>query len=194
MQSRKEHILTVSASLFRKKGYSATSMNDIAHDVGIKAASIYNHFSSKQEILSQLLQGMADRFVIGMDQIQASSLNPKEKVYALIALHVRMAVEKTDHVALITSEWIHLIDDSKKSYLMKREHYESSFRSIIEDGKSQQLFRNIDTEIILFSTLSTLRWLYSWYSKNKSFNPIELEKQLGNCLLEGILTETIPNP
>ena len=187
MQSRKDHILTIAAKYFRKKGYSASSMKDIAEGVGIKAASIYNHFVSKQEILNQLLQGIADRFVEGMRQIQDSSLNPKEKIHALISLHVRMAVEHTDIVALIISEWVHLSEKSRQSFIGKRDCYESSFRKIIEEGKAKKVFKDLDTEIILFSTLSTLRWLYSWYSKNEHYNPVELEKQIGSCLLHGII-------
>lgn len=187
MSSRKENITNAAAQHFRKKGYAATTMTEIADSVGIKAASIYNHFSSKQEILNLLLQHIADQFVQGLKHIDDSSLNAKEKIDALISLHVKMAVEKTDTVALIVSEWVHLEESSKQTYLKKRDLYEKTFRKILERGKSNGLLKKLDTEIMLFSLLSTLRWLYSWYSRHLNYNPVELENQLRRCLLEGIV-------
>ena len=42
-QSRKELIITQAAIIFKQKGYSATSMRELAEKVGIEAASLYNH-------------------------------------------------------------------------------------------------------------------------------------------------------
>ncbi|HCT23363.1 MAG TPA: TetR/AcrR family transcriptional regulator, partial [Chitinophagaceae bacterium] len=49
--SRKDIIVSKAASLFREKGYKATSMRELADAVGVEAASLYNHIHSKTEIL-----------------------------------------------------------------------------------------------------------------------------------------------
>lgn len=51
----RERIASAALELFAEKGYSATSMKDIALQVGIKVASIYSHYSAKEEILNTLL-------------------------------------------------------------------------------------------------------------------------------------------
>ena len=185
MGSRREIIYQQAANLFRKKGYNATSMQDIADAVGIKPSSIYNHVPSKQAILSGLLIGIADLFVQGMGEIKDSSLNPVEKLEYLISLHVRLTIEHTDAIGLIVGEWIHLEDKSK--YLKMRDSYEDAFKKIINQGKRKGVIKNLDTEILLFSILSTLRWLYSWYTKNRKYNKIELENQLKEALVGGVL-------
>ena len=187
MQSRKEVIRSCAARLFRKKGYNATSMRDIAEAVGIKAASIYNHIKSKQELLEDLLLMMAHLFSKGMEDIsRSSSLSSEQKLERLIALHIRLTVENTDAIALVAGEWVHLKSPAREEYLALRETYENQFKAIIDTGKTEGLFKEIDTEIILFSTLSTLRWLYSWYSKNRQYNIVELERQMTQCLIAGI--------
>ena len=55
-ESTKERILNASAKLFSQNGYSEVSMRDIAREVGIKAASIYNHFDSKKAIRDTLFE------------------------------------------------------------------------------------------------------------------------------------------
>lgn len=54
--SNKEKIRRVSIELFAQKGYSGVSLREIAGVVGIKAASIYNHYKSKEAILEEIIE------------------------------------------------------------------------------------------------------------------------------------------
>lgn len=186
MPSRKEIIHQAAARLFRKQGYNGTSMNDIATAVGIKAASLYNHINTKQELLSNLLFEVAERFTKGMADINGTSLDSLQKLERLIALHVRLTVEHTDAIALIAGEWVHLDQPARSQYIELRDQYEQDFKDILEQGKQDGLIQDLDTDILLFSTLSTLRWLYSWYSRNRGYNEIELERQVTACLMGGV--------
>lgn len=59
MVSTREKILNESLELFAENGYHGTSMREIAKAVGIKGSSIYNHFSGKEEIFSELFNYLA---------------------------------------------------------------------------------------------------------------------------------------
>ena len=52
----KERIFDVSTNLFAQNGFDATSMREIAEGVGIKKASMYSHYKSKDEILEEILE------------------------------------------------------------------------------------------------------------------------------------------
>ena len=188
MQNRKNEIRSTAARLFRKKGYSATSMKNIAEGVGIKAASIYNHFGSKQDLLQDLLMLPANLYTEEMQAVKKSNLAPREKIEKLIRHHVRMAVEHTDTVALIVADWAHLEGEARTQFFQLREDYEADFKEIIEIGKTNGAFNSkLNTDVAVFSILSTLRWLFSWYNRNKSFDIEELEEQMMRALLHGLL-------
>jgi AcrR family transcriptional regulator len=55
LRSTRDLILDAALELFSENGYSETTMREIANNVGIKSASIYNHFSGKSEILLCLM-------------------------------------------------------------------------------------------------------------------------------------------
>lgn len=58
----KEKIILESLRLFSSKGYDGVSMREIAAAVGIKGASIYNHFKGKEEIFSAIFDDMKMRY------------------------------------------------------------------------------------------------------------------------------------
>ncbi|WP_339614539.1 helix-turn-helix domain-containing protein, partial [uncultured Winogradskyella sp.] len=70
-ETRKEEIVRVAAKLFKEKGYSAVTMRDLATAMGIKAASLYNHINSKQDILNAIIISLAEEFTEGMKLIQS---------------------------------------------------------------------------------------------------------------------------
>ena len=75
----KERIFDEAISLFAQKGYTETTMRDIAKAVDIQAGSIYNHFSSKDELLSavlELLAGFADEQI----EINEDSLSQYDEI------------------------------------------------------------------------------------------------------------------
>lgn len=184
--SKRAEIIQSAALLFRKKGYTATSVRDIAREMGMEASSLYNHVSSKQEILKELLISVAHLFSEGMREIKPAPLTAYQKLERLVALHVRITIEQTDAVSLIPKEWIHLETEHIKEFLTLRDTYEKDFKSIIIKGMEEESIREINPEVATFSILSTLRWLYSWITKNAEINSITLEEEMKKCLLEGL--------
>lgn len=60
--STKEKIFLISLDLFSQKGFSGVSIREITREVGIKESSLYNHFSSKDEILESILNFFREDF------------------------------------------------------------------------------------------------------------------------------------
>lgn len=58
----KQEILDVALELFSRQGYEATSISSIADAVGIRKASLYSHFSSKQAILDEIVKIVLEKY------------------------------------------------------------------------------------------------------------------------------------
>lgn len=190
IKSRRNEILEKSAVLFHKKGYSATSMRDIAKAMGMESASLYNHIKSKQEILQAILLPLAHRYTKGIEEISKSPLSSIQQLERIIADQVRITIENTDGVSLIPTEWVHLENkedvQARKEYLELRNFYEKEFKRIFKKCIKDGELRKVNVDIAVFTILSTLRWLYSWYTKNQKINPVVLETELINNLLGGL--------
>lgn len=183
--SRKQEIINVASKLFKEKGYSAVTMRDIAKSMGIKAASLYNHINSKQEILTYIIISLAEEFTQGMSSIKLSNKNSIEKLKQIVSLHINITINNTNGMASLNNDWMHL-KDQKDYYLTLRVNYENSFRNIINKGIKKKEIINLNPDIMLFSILSTLRSLYLWIPKKEDLDPNELATSLSNVLLNGI--------
>ncbi|OIQ28745.1 MAG: TetR family transcriptional regulator [Bacteroidetes bacterium MedPE-SWsnd-G2] len=185
IESRKQEIITTAAKLFKEKGYSAVTMRDIAKVMGIKAASLYNHITSKQDILKDIIISLAETFTDKMAAIRNAELSNVEKLKQIIQLHVDITAGNTFGMAALNNDWMHL-EDELNYYLELRSNYEKNFRAIIEEGIASEEFSQGNVEVMLFSMLSTLRSLYIWIPKKEDVSPQQLSKDLASVLINGI--------
>lgn len=187
LSERKIEIIAISAKLFKEKGYSAVTMRDIAQAMDIKAASLYNHIKSKQEILVLIIIEIAEEFTTVINQIVNSDVSTIQKIEKVIQLHIDITLRNADALACLNNDWMHLTDDDLIYFIKMRNDYEESFRAIIKTGITNGEIKNLNLEVIIFSTLSTLRTLYLWYGKKKTIKPEVLKANMIQVLLNGIV-------
>lgn len=190
--SRKQEIIKVAAKLFKQKGYSAVTMRDLASAIDIKAASLYNHITSKQDILQQIILNIAEEFTKGMSKILEEKETSTLQLEALIKLHTKIAVENPNGLAALNTDWMHL-QEKLKYYTQLRNDYETNFRQIIEKGIQNNEIKNVNTDVVLFSMLSTLRSLYLWIPKKENLDQDQLTKNLTTILIKGITNNSPKN-
>ena len=185
--TRKEEIVIVAAKLFKEKGYSAVSMRDIAQQMDIKAASLYNHIKSKQEILSSLVLHVAEKFTNSTQSITSQDGTALQRLKKLIEVHIDITVHHADAIAALNNDWMHLDGQDLLDFIAMRDQYEENFRSIIKQGIQEQQIKAKEPEVILFSILSTLRTLYLWNEKRGKLEVNVLKKELVSVLISGIV-------
>jgi len=186
-RSRKKEIIDVASQLFKEKGYNAVSMRDIAQEMGIKAASLYNHITGKQEILSTIILDVAQKFTNGMNKVMMEKSSSILKIQKIIELHIGITINYSEGMATLNNDWMHLNDTDRKEFIKMREEYEESFRQIIKQGIKDQEIQARHPEVILFSILSTLRTLYLWYQKRGKLDANILKKDMVEVFLNGIV-------
>ena len=184
-QTRKDEIIKTAAKLFKEKGYSAVTMRDLATAMGMKAASLYNHINSKQEILKIIIISIAEEFTKGIDVIYNSNNSSLDKLSQVIALHVKITTNSTNEMASLNNDWMHL-EGQSDYYLTLRNNYEATFIKIINEGISSSEIKPVNPEIIMFTMLSTLRSLFLWIPKKEDLNVNELANNLSEILIQGI--------
>ena len=99
----REKILQVAAKLFVRRGYTATSVNQISKEAGIGKATVYHHFPDKQAIAFSLLEGASEKVREGLLVVSAED-NPRRRIEAIANAAVRMRAETFDLFQVIRRE------------------------------------------------------------------------------------------
>ncbi len=183
---RKEQIQLTAQRLFREKGYAATSMRDLAKKVGVEPASLYSHFASKEDILKTICFRMANEFLEQIDALNDSVPNLTQRLERAIDAHIKVIVNDLDASAVFFSDWIHLSDEQLESFLEMREHYEQSFRSILEQGVLSGDFRVTDIDFTVRLLFATLNSTQQWYKASGTISPEQAGEQISDFILNGI--------
>ncbi|MEQ9425936.1 MAG: TetR/AcrR family transcriptional regulator [Cyclobacteriaceae bacterium] len=185
-RSRKDEIIQTAAILFREKGYTGSTMRDLAHNVGIEAASLYNHINSKDELLSEICIHIAHLFTNEMNRVKKLNSSSVDKLIALIDFHILITIDHNDMIAVTNQEWRHLNDSSMTGFIKFRDQYEQNFKAIVKEGIDNGELLQADPELVMFTVLSSLRWLQFWYRPDRKLETDTIRIQLKNMLLKGI--------
>ncbi|MGB3770322.1 MAG: TetR/AcrR family transcriptional regulator [Rhodococcus sp. (in: high G+C Gram-positive bacteria)] len=85
----REEILDAAAELFTTRGFASTSTRMIADAVGVRQASLYHHFATKDDILAALLVGTVDSPIDCARALRADSNDAPSTLYALVLFDSR---------------------------------------------------------------------------------------------------------
>lgn len=183
ISTKKQFIINTAADLFKEKGYSASSMRDLAARVGIEPSSIYSHIRSKEELLNEICMGCAVRFTEGMDQIYFSELPSEEKIKALIDLHLHIAYDHPASVTVFNDEWKFLHEKVLSEFLIARKEYEKKFKQILIEGRIAGKFEFVHVDIVFNIIIKTLSWSYNAVNKYKK---TELKAEVTSFILKAL--------
>ena len=82
--STRDRIAAVAAPLFADRGFAGVSMRDIAQAVGVKAASLYNHYSDKDALYAASLEGVFVRRAALVEEATAAARSLEEQAEGLV--------------------------------------------------------------------------------------------------------------
>ncbi len=185
--TKKERFFATSLKLIHQKGFKATTMRDIAHELNFEVANIYNYINSKDSLLEHFIFEVSAEFHEALDNILDTSLSPEEKLRSVVASQIQLASKKPYELALLTNEWRNLKEPKKSRFLEERQAYEHKVSNIIQAGIDSGQFRPLNLEIITYTVTASLRWLHDNYANREtSLNPFEIEKQITDFILGGL--------
>ncbi|MDB5232940.1 MAG: transcriptional regulator, TetR family [Chitinophagaceae bacterium] len=184
--SRRDIIVKAAAELFKEKGYKAASMRDLAEQVGVEAASLYNHIKSKTELLHDVCFNVANRFFDHINELEASPTSTLEKIEALIRFHIRQMIENYEEVLVSDREWKHLSEPYLSNFHNQRRNYRKRFAGLIQKGVDEKQIKNIDPSTSVLIILHAITGIDSWHRSVKRISAEELEENMVTLFVEGM--------
>lgn len=184
--SKKEVIITKAATLFRTRGFNATSMREIAAAVGVEAPSLYNHIGSKNELLQAICFKVAAAFTAQLATTENSGHNAATSIEMIIRFQIKMMLHEFDEVYVANRDWKHLPEPFLTNFLQQRRNYEKKFASIVEEGILKKELKHINPYLAVLTILSAIRGLEFWQRHKKNISAQTLQNDMVLHLLNGL--------
>ena len=185
--SRKEQILTSAAKIFFSKGYHATTIEDVARDVGMLKGSLYYYIDSKEGLLYELLLGVIEQ---GDAYIRTRLLGIDDPVEALrVALrgHIEYIIENQVRVGLFLHEFDTLPGQRQRHIREAMQRYQQMFIEIVRCGQATGKFVSDDAWLLVNGLLGMGNWIYRWYRGNRLPDRATVQNTFVSLLMNGIL-------
>jgi AcrR family transcriptional regulator len=188
-QDRKAEILDAALTLFVKKGFNRTSIQDIADSAGITKGGLYHYLKTKEEILFLLHERFISKGFSKLKLIEEESLSTVEKLVKLLKAHLEIIREYKDDITIFYKEYNNLSPENYKIVLNKRDDYESIFINVLEEGRINGVFNVESSRIASFFILGASNFMYHWYNPNGEKSLDELARIYLNIIKNGILND-----
>lgn len=186
--SRKQEIRQIAGRMFRERGYSATSMRELAKAVGIEAPSLYNHFASKEALLSDICFGMAEAFFTAFKSAtEEQEQDAATALKAAMQAHLKTIASHLELSEVFFREWPRLSEPELSRFRQLRSRYEAGYRRLLREGMQSGEFQKLNDKVAVFTMLSALNASGDLLRSRASLDADELSRQMSRLLLKGIL-------
>jgi TetR/AcrR family transcriptional regulator, cholesterol catabolism regulator len=184
---RRAELIAAAARLFSERGYHGTSIQHLADELGLQKGSLYAHIGSKEDLLFEVVNDGADRFLERGEAALAMEAFATVRLRRLLVGHIETAIEHLEAATVFLNEWRYLSEEKRAIVKDKRDRYENIVRRIIEDGIAAGEFR--DDANVRFAArlvLSAGNWTYAWFKPGGALGPTEIGERFADLLIRGL--------
>jgi TetR/AcrR family transcriptional regulator, cholesterol catabolism regulator len=184
--ARREDVIRVATRLFAAQGYYATTLDQIAEEIGITKPALYYYITNKEDILRTIINKMLEPMQEVVD-VGKSGIHPREKIRKIIKILVKSATESKE-TTLLAFEQANILPKRSRDALRRRQkEVERTVMQVLKEGIEQGCFVVSDVKMAGFTILAASNWLYHWYHPEGKMTPLEIADHCIKLLENGYL-------
>jgi AcrR family transcriptional regulator len=170
-------VLDVAARVFHDKGYDATTIQDIADELGILKGSLYYYISSKEDVLFEVLQDVHEAALAAVREAVAIDGDPLQKIRAFVTTLAQFNAEHSVRMGILLHDFRSLSEPRRREIVRARDRYDRMLRKFITEGRREGLISpDVDPKMAALAVMGMINSIYQWYRPSGQRRP----KQIGS--------------
>jgi AcrR family transcriptional regulator len=167
----RQRILDVAAHWFRTRGLAFTSLNDLAKQIEVKAASIYYYFDSKDALIEEVLRigiELSDLEVRKAVAALGANAPYAARIRAAIHAHLNSLLSHGDYTSANIINYSHAPEHVREKNKMVRRKYGEYWKELLEGAqRAGEISRDTDLSLARMFLIGALNWAADWYDPSK---------------------------
>ena len=161
-QLQKGRMLRAAAQCFNEKGYSGTSLRDVAGVLGLTDAALYYYVRNKEELVYLCYLRAADLGREAMERALAEGSTGMDTILRYFRYHIEMMVGDRGPIAIM-SEIPSLEPEHREEILELSRKHSSRFEAILEVGIADGSIAPCDIRMSGNAIMGSINWIPKWY-------------------------------
>jgi AcrR family transcriptional regulator len=153
-------LLDAAAKLFAAKGYSETTIRDIATAVGMLPGSVYYHFAAKHALLLAVYEEGVSKIGARLDEAVAKESDPWQRLGKAIEAHLETILDQSDYASVMIRVLPDQVPEIESELIQLRSRYEDRFVKLVDELPLQA---NVDRRLLRLMLLGASNWTQIWY-------------------------------
>lgn len=182
----RDRIVRSAARLFRERGYAATSLRDVATDVGMSKAGLYHHFASKDRLLEQVCERAVAVLEADLREVLAVP-GTKARIRTLVVRRVRTIACEQDVMTVFWQERPRIPAEVFSTLECRLRKYRKGLLGLMEQGQREGVVRSdLDPYLLMVGLDGMTGWLYLWYREGGRLSIDQIAAQLWELGWSGV--------
>ena len=189
--AQREHILGCAASLFASRGYSGTSMVEVAEACGISKPALYHYVRDKYELLVEICAAHVGRLRCVVETVEQAELAPEPRLRALIEAFVQEYAGARDAHRVLTED-VKFLSDADRARVVDDERrvveaFAGAVAALRPELQAAQLHKTLT--MLLFGMIN---WMFTWVRPGGALGYAEMAPVVADLFFGGLPAVRLP--
>ncbi len=184
---RLAEVYRTAAQIILRKGYDATSINDIANALGMTKAGLYHYINGKKELLFDIMNFGLDELDEEVATPACSIADPSARLCFIIASHAQLVTKGQGAITILVDEITALPPAQNRMITRRKREYFNHLRDLLNELKAAGKLNDVDTTVATFSLLGMVNWLSRWFRQDGDLTQEQVAEQIVKIALNGLL-------
>ena len=180
-------IYRTAAEIILRKGYDATSVNDIANALGMTKAGLYHYIHGKKELLFDIMN-------YGMEELDREVVTPAQNIpdahqrlKFMIVSHATLVTRGQGAVTILVDEITALTPAQSRKITRHKRFYFDFLRNTLDQLKAEGKLLDVDTTVATFTLLGMILWPSRWFRQDGALTSEQVGKEILKIAVQGLL-------
>jgi TetR/AcrR family transcriptional regulator, cholesterol catabolism regulator len=187
-RSRRQQVLDSAIEIFYERGFSDTSVEDVASAAGLLKGSLYYYIDSKQDLLYKIIEDVHEAVQRIFDETTSdTSVPPLERLARFARRQIEYNARHVKTISVYYHDYERLEGQLLAEVRSRRRQHERAVLTLLDEAKAEgSIAESLDTKLAASCVFAVIIWPYTWYRSNRP-GPAELAAFCTSFILGGIL-------
>jgi AcrR family transcriptional regulator len=160
--AKRDAVLRAAVRMFNRRGFHATSLEDVAASLGVSKPTIYHYLGNKDQVLLECVTIGLRQLLEAADEARAESGPAVDRLRAFLIRYAQINMDDFGRCVIRTGDEMLSPDSARQFRGMKRE-IDAAMRSLIEDAIADGSIAPTDPKLLAFTIAGALNWPARWH-------------------------------